>query len=546
MRTLVKTVTSGRRRAAALLAGAVVASLLTAGPPLASPAQAAPTTACDAATYPSAEWVACEAANVGVTGQNATRHLDLLPGILASTSQYQLARFRTMLTDPERQPNVNSCTTIVLCPIDPRVQGWTAKGGLVEPVLYTSRSGATMSGHVWATRTGPAKRPGVVVINGSVVGFEEIYWYLAQTLARSGFVVMTFDVQGEGMSDQFGAKPDQLEDAFAGIPLLGLFAPKGSSDGPIGLGGNGLAFYDGGQDALDFFLSTPAKPYVPRVSRISGTSHAAKQVRRVAAGRNAAYNPLWNLLDGSRIGLTGHSYGAVATSWLTQKDPRVSTGVALDNLCVPVSPAPDELAAFSAPNPDFSGRPDIMNGLPTRCFEAPPGPAPRITKPALGINGDYLLAPVPFLAPPNPLGKSRASLAYSRAGVDTGQITIRGGTHFDFNDVPAALPASLRGIDQVAWYTSAWFDKYLDRDPTADARLLTRRWQSDARARSADPTGDGNLFSWHFRSRLDIHTAGGTRYRCENLRAGCAGMTPASGDGWSGDYDFVAGTIRAR
>src|SRR3954451_6918302 len=127
---------------------------------------------------------------------------------------------------------------------------------------------------------------------------------------------MTFDAQGEGMSDQFGEAPDQREGAFAGTPGLGLLASR------PGLGGSGISFYDGGADALDFFASTPERPYEPVAGRTSGTSHAAKQRRRVAAGRNAAYNPLWLMLDRSALGVTGHSYGAQAASWLVQQDPR--------------------------------------------------------------------------------------------------------------------------------------------------------------------------------------------------------------------------------
>lgn len=494
------------------------------------PADAAST--CDTAVYPSASWISCEATNYAVQGQNINGHPSLLPGILQASGVYQGARLQAILADPERQPNPNPCTALVLCPIDPRVTAWKARGGLVSPVLYTSRSGATMSGHVWATRTGPAKRPGVVIINGSIVGFDEVYWFLAQSLARAGFVVMSFDAQGEGMSDQLGEAPDQLEDAFAGTPILGLLGPTTVTGDSFG--GNGLPFYDGGQDALDFFLSTPAHPYVPRVSRSSGTSHNAKQARRVKAGLDNAFNPLSSMVDPTKIGLTGHSYGAVAASWLSQADPRVDAAVALDSLCVPVSPAPDEAVAVGVFNPDF-GAPGGLYGLPRDCFGAPNGPAPAITKPALGLSSDYL-APTPYLAPPNPLAKVRASLAYSQAGVDTGQIIIRGGTHFDFNDVPVALPATLRGIDLAAWYTQAWFRKYLLGDPVADAMLLSQRWRSDAAAGNEDPQGDANMLSWHLLSRLSIHRANGTAFDCENLRAGCSGMVAKSLDGGPATY----------
>jgi hypothetical protein len=46
--------------------------------------------------------------------------------------------------------------------------------GLVKPVLFTARSGATISGHVWAARSGPASRPGIVITNGSVRADEHL------------------------------------------------------------------------------------------------------------------------------------------------------------------------------------------------------------------------------------------------------------------------------------------------------------------------------------------------------------------------------------
>jgi hypothetical protein len=120
---------------------------------------------------------------------------------------------------------------------------------------------------------------------------------------------------------------------------------------------------------------------------------------------------------------------------------------------------------------------------------------------------------------------------YSQAGVDTGELIIRGGTHLDFSFIPnPAFGATLRGADMIAWYTTAWFDKYVKGDPTADARLRTTRWQADAAEAGVDPNGDGNMFSFYFPSRLD--TDG---FRCEDLRAGCPGMAPDGG----GDYSYL-------
>ncbi|MEL0029123.1 MAG: hypothetical protein VW625_10810 [Perlucidibaca sp.] len=157
----------------------------------------------------------------------------------------------------------------------------------------------------------------------------------------------------------------------------------------------------------------------------------------------------------------------------------------------------------------------------------------------MSITGDYLLAPVPYLAPPRADNKALASLAYSAAGVDTGSITIRGGTHFDFNDIPAVLPASKRGIDLVTWYTVAWFAKYLQQDANADRMLLSARWREDAETGELDTGGDANLYSWHYNSRLDVRLANGRRFACENLRNGCPGQYLPEEDCGPETYSFA-------
>ena len=169
----------------------------------------------------------------------------------------------------------------------------------------------------------------------------------------------------------------------------------------------------------------------------------------------------------------------------------------------------------------------------------------KITKPALGLSADYLIPYAPYVTEPDPQAKSGASRRYSKRGLDTGQIVIRGGTHFEFNDEPTGtLPASLRGIDLVTWYTLAWFDKYLKHDPTADARLLTTRWRDDGAGAAADPGGDGNLYSAHYRSRLGITRTGGGSFDCEDLRAGCKGQRLATKDCGPREFSFLAPRCR--
>jgi hypothetical protein len=161
-----------------------------------------------------------------------------------------------------------------------------------------------------------------------------------------------------------------------------------------------------------------------------------------------------------------------------------------------------------------------------------------ITKPALGMSADYFIPPTPNSGDPDPLGKSAASLDYSKAGVDTGELVIRGGTHYDFDWIPNdGFPATLRGADMIAWYTTAWFDKYVKGDATADRRLLTDRWRGDAEEAAVDPNGDGNMFSFYYRSRLDIGLSAGGRFVCEDLRPGCARLS--ANDGEPAQYSYL-------
>jgi dienelactone hydrolase len=433
-----------------------------------------------------------------------------------NTPQYQLllrqvslqnraASLAIQAADPERNFLAHLCASGEDgCAGEVRLYDWQAKGyGLVQPVLYTARNGATVSGRVWATRAGPAKRPVIVITNGSVQANEQMYWFVAQTLAKAGYVVLTTDPQGQGQSDEQGEAPDQNE----GFPA--------QSDG--------RPFFDGTEDAINFVLSNRTHPYTPVPSCASGTSHAAKQNRRVAAGLNAPYNPFWALVDHTRLGIAGHSYGAAGVSYIAQWDPRVKAVVAWDNL------------GGTDPSAPFMGGGPVEQPCPANPAARTVAP---ITKPALGMAADYGLPATPHTSDPDPEAKTSRSVKYSQAGVDSGEIIIRGGSHLDFSWIPnAAFSGSLRGADEINWYTIAWFDKYVKGDPGADRRLMSSRWRSDAQEAAVDPDGDGNMFSFFYRSRLSIGLAGGGRFDCESMRPGCAGMS--ANDGFSGEYSYL-------
>ena len=425
-----------------------------------------------------------------VTGTPEYRAQLAQKGLVSEAEIAQIA-----VSDPERNPFGNLCVQHMDgCAGDVRFYDWDKTAGNIRrgPILWTARSGATISGHVWATSGGAARKPGVVITNGSVQAPEQLYWAQAAALARAGYVALTWDPQTQGRSDGPGEKPTQNENST-----------------PQSVG----SFTDGTQDAIDFFLSTPSAPFRPRnATTNAAVNHAAKQNRRVAEGRNAAFNPLHAMLDRTRLGIAGNSLGASGVSIIASKDSRVDAVVGWDQL------------------------------------RADADTKPRV--PGLGMSGDYgigspngALAVLPRLRTeaPDPQGANGSSRAFSAAKIATGQINTKGGTHFESAVIPnPAFPATLRGSDQTAWYTIAWFDKYVRHTRSADRFLLTNRWQNDAENKRVDAQGDANLYSKDLRSRIDVKRTDGSRALCEDLRVGCGILV----DDRAGDFsveDFAFG-----
>jgi pimeloyl-ACP methyl ester carboxylesterase len=415
------------------------------------------------------------------------------------SAQNSVAALQMELHDPQREFESDLCWNGEDgCAGDTRLYDWETNGdGIVRPFLFTARNGAQLSGHVWATRSGPARRPGVVITDGSVQADEQMYWFAAQALAKDGYVVMTFDPQGQGQSDTAGQGKDVLE----GVPAQT----------------DGRPFFDGTEDAVNFFMSTPQHPYEPVASCNSGTSHAAYQNERVKTGFDASYNPFWSILNRGEVGLAGHSYGAAAVSYIAQWDKRIKAVVAWDNL----------------------GAPQASGGETEKgCVDVADRRAASIRVPALGMSADYFLPPTPHTALPAYDSKDTESLIYSKHHLDTGEIIVRGGSHLDFSFIPnPAFGASLYGPDMIAWYTAAWFDYYVKHQASAYRRLTTTRWQHDPVEAAVDSFHDPNMFSFYYRSRLDIRTPDGGRFDCETLRRGCKGMT--SHDGYQGVWSYA-------
>ena len=162
-------------------------------------------------------------------------------------------------------------------------------GGRAISVKFRSSDGAQLRGHLWLPpKSVPTPRggyPGVVITDGSIQAYENLYYWAAEGLAQYGYEVLTYDVQGQGHSDLLPA--DCTPGDCPGVPYQQSYN-----------------FYQGAEDSLSWFLSKA--------------------------------NPGRGVLDGDRVGIAGHSLGASAVSWVGQCDRRVKTIVAWDDL-VPIS-----------------------------------------------------------------------------------------------------------------------------------------------------------------------------------------------------------------
>lgn len=377
---------------------------------------------------------------------------------------------------------------------NPLRDGWAGTRGNVEAVSFTNRYGALLRGKVWTPLrnardpyTGQRLRapyPGVVITTGSVQGSQGMYEWLAQDLAERGYVVLTYDVQGQGTSETLPHVGGS--DAVPFCNPLAAPLPEEMFGCP-GVPAQQLAnFTTGTRDALSFLLSTPRRPY-------AGPTSSDAPVQE--------FNPAWKLLDRrpdptpnapgrtTRVAIIGHSLGAGAVSRVQATDRRVSTVIALDKLqssdTTPVVPA---LAVQSEYG--FTVSPWFLAGGSSLM----PQPSP---------NG------------PDPLRERATGFdAWRAAGVDSMLVVPRGSTHLEYTDIPLALPASRYGQALTSVYIQRWLDHYL-RDDAGTRPLLARSF------RYLEPVGAGTwapvrlrrdpLLSFYYCSAYALTDARGTR-----------------------------------
>jgi dienelactone hydrolase len=346
---------------------------------------------------------------------------------------------------------------------NPLRAGWNGTRGLSERISFTNRYGALLHGTVYRPKpgardpyTGEVLRgpfPGAVITTGSVQGSEGMYRWLAQDLAERGYVVLTYDVQGQGGGETLPHEPVPGGTSNA-LPFCNPFAtPRtGEQFGCPGVPFQQLSnFVVGTEDALDFFTSTPTHHYPnPRSEGAQVTD----------------YNPFWTSFDSSpdrrtatpgrtsRIAIIGHSMGAAAVSKVQGTDKRVAAVVALDKLT----------------GPDAAGPLDGAGNKPV--------------VPALALQSEYGFTVSPYLTsggsslnpeptPDGPDPKRERATGYDawrKAGVDSMLVVPRASTHLEYTDIPLVLPASRYGQDLSSHYVQAWLDRYLKHNSN-DAAL---------------------------------------------------------------------------
>ncbi|GAA1927781.1 hypothetical protein GCM10009815_22810 [Nocardioides marmoribigeumensis] len=502
-----------RRRTATLLAGALTA-LTTAAAALPSPALAS------GPEPGSPDYQARDAQNIAdaygrQTGPNGQlRNPAYLPALATQVPQESLS----LLLEQAAQPGRPAITPGVVFPGwnvgNPLRAGWNGTRGRSRRVSFTNRYGALLHGTVYKplpgavdpytgrALTGPF--PGVVITTGSVQGSEGMYRWLAQDLAERGYVVLTYDVQGQGAGETFPHEDGGPTDA---VPFCNPFADpqSGEMSGCPGVPAQQLAnFTIGTRNALSFFTSTPSRHY-------ANPNKADAQVDD--------FNPYWRSFDRSadrrpftpgrtsRIAIIGHSLGAAAVSIVQEDDKRVAAVVGLDKLSG--SQGAGALATGAEP---------VVPGLAVQSEYG-------FTVAPWFLAGGSSLNPEPSPDGPDPRRERRTGFEpWRRAGVDTMLVVPRASTHLDYTDIPLALPASRYGQDLTSRYVQGWLDHYLKHRDTRSTLLATR-------LRYLEPVGGGRwapvslrtheLMSYQFCSAYSFRQAGRRYADGDVTGAGC-------------------------
>jgi dienelactone hydrolase len=357
------------------------------------------------------------------------------PAFQAKRDEVSRRMYGEALGDQLSDPTRPRATAPYLLPVnyypgDPfRVPGdWAGEGrGRTRTVEFVASSGARLRGRLFAPSAsvkGPY--PGVVFTTGSLQGFNEAYNAFYEGLAEEGYLVLSYDVQGQGRSESLAHNADGTPTCCRGVPFQ-----------------QDENFFQGARDALDFLFSTRSEPYVEHVAAAQGAN----------ADGTDLFNPWHAMFDRRRVGIAGHSYGAYAVSQVGQEDRRVDAIVGYDTLR-PVTG--DAAQTLHAP---------ALSITAENLFTAqdPDNPPDRET------NGSLESGEVP----------RQAYDQLRMAKVDTGLITQRSSSHNE-SSYGGSSQASRYGERTAFGWTLMWLDRYVKGDRRATARLLARRFDGSA------------------------------------------------------------------
>jgi len=422
-----------------------------------------------------------------------------LPALVAASTRRGVDQLLTQVASPTH-PALTAGNVVPGWNVgNPLRAGWDGTRGASRAVTFENRYGAQLRGHVYKPLPGAVDPytgrrlrgpfPGVVVTEGSVQGSEGMYEWLAQDLAERGYVVLTYDVQGQGTSETLPHQPSPIDESS--LPFCNPFAAP--EDGEVlgcpGVPSQQLAnFVVGTEDALDFFTSA-ANPY-RRSLDLSSDPHPA------TPGRT------------TRIAIIGHSMGAAAVSKVQGTDRRVAAVVALDKLT-----GPSSTGAL-----DGSGN---RPAVPALAVQSEYG----FTVSPWWLSGGSSLSPQPSPDGPDPMRERATGYdAWRAAGVDAMLVVPRASTHLEYTDIPLVLPASRYGQDLTSVYVQRWLDRYLKHRDNTGALLADS-------FRYLEPTGGGewsrvrlrrdDLLSFYYCSAYGLHTPDGVVSDGDIAGVGC-------------------------
>ena len=194
------------------------------------------------------------------------------------------------------------------------------------------------------------------------------------------------------------------------------------------VGGNDIAST---VDATDYFVATPDAP----------TAHGEGE-----------FNPFWNRLDRTRLGIAGHSGAGGLALNVGHTDPRYSAVVAFDPAGSTNIGELDLRKPTMVQVADYSGNTGAL--LPDVLRDAVELPLPLTTFLPYGPNEIRDTKPTP--AP----GSKYTFFDSLREAVDSMQVAIRATVHIDWGR-PSGGTFSRYGEMVASYYTLAWFDRYL-------------------------------------------------------------------------------------